>query len=250
MKEVFDKIKRGKYISFVLVICIAFTYAAEFRYYIYENVYSAFNLGNLGEFGTKLSVSVLTAVFAALGWVAGLLTAFLTDKKKINVVTLYWLSGIFAIVALFFTPYNLQLLMPSTIMQNVAMIACIAHLVFMVADIWLFSWAICSGGNDVARQVKFKGTAFAVSAAATALVLAILSVRYKWSFVWIIAVYGCILTVLNVLHAAFPDKDETAESLETEVSFTEKITLRAAVTAMFAAVLIGAYFITEAHIAI
>lgn len=255
MSKLINKMRYGKYLSFLVLVCMTFTFASEFRYYINQSIYAAFNLGNLGPFGAKLDVSVLVAVFASVGWAAGVLTAFLTEKKRIRTVTLYWLSGLFAVVALFFTPYNLQLLMPSTIMQNIAMIACIAHIVFILADTWLFSWAICAGVKDICAGGGKSGTAFIAVATLIATVLSYLSIIYQWSFVVATAVYGGVLTAVNVLHAAFPEKDcdidesDCGETLKA-ASGIEVWSARGAVTVLYAVVLIGAHFITQPYIAI
>lgn len=251
MSTIVKKCKEVKYLSLFLLTCMAFTFAAEFRYYVNQNIYAAFNLGNLGAFGANLSVSVLIAVFAALGWAAGIFTAWLTRKKQIGAVTLYWLSGMFAIVALFFTPYNLQLLMPSTIMQNIAMIACIAHIVFILVDMWLFAWAICVGSQALCLQGQ-KGLIIQSAIAVVATILAYLAVSLSWSFSICVAVYGGMLIVINILHAAFPEPDSVCCDDAEAVVPNDKVLwiARAVVTGLMLAVLIGAYYITESHIAI
>lgn len=248
MNTTLNTFRKGKFLSFLTLLCVAFSFVSGFRYYINESVYAAFDLGNLGEFGKELKVSVLVAVFAALGWAIGLLAAFLTEKKKINAVTLYWLSGLFAIVALFFNPYNLQLLMPDTIMQNIAMIACIAHVVFILVDAFVFAWAVSAGSKEVLLAVKGKiGIAVVISSAAVATVFAFVSLVFKWSFVIQTAVCGGILTAVNVLHAAFPEKESEvgADAEATRTYSRIGMVAVAVVTLLFAAVLIGAYFITE-----
>lgn len=253
MKRLLNDLKKAKYISLMILVCMTFTFAADFRYYINQSVYAAFNLGNLGAFGTKLYVSVLVAVFAAIGWGAGMLTAFLTRKKKVNAVTLYWLSGMFAVVMLFFTPYNLQLLMSATIMQNIVMIDCIAHIVFILVDMWLFAWVLCAGSRDVLMRKEKYGIAIISVVAAVATALAFASIACKWSFVIQTAVYGSILTALNVFHAAFPEREEGEEIKEISCagsSGRKELIVAAAVTILFIAVLVGAYFITEQYIAI
>lgn len=252
MKKAIGYLKRGKYISLLTLLCMAFAYIADFRYYINESIYAAFNLGNLGEFGTKLIVSVLVAVFAAVGWAVGLLTAFLTRKKQVRAVTLYWLSGLFAIVALFFAPYNLQLLMPSTIMQNIAMIACIAHIVFILVDMWLFAWAICTGCIEVCKQSGIKGVVCISVFAIVATVLGFVSAACRWSFVIQTAVYGSVLAFFNVLNAAFEDGKEAEENSHVEVRCRKAYVYAVliAITVLLIVVLIGTYFMTEQHIAI
>lgn len=250
MNEVLNNLKKGKYVSFFTLICLAFSYASNFRYYINENVYAAFDLSNLGEFGKALKVSVLVVVCAALGWAIGFLTAFLTGKKKINVVTLYWLSGMFAIVALFFTPYNLQLLMPATIMQNIAMIACIAHVAFILVDVWLFSWAIFVGSREVCAAGGRTGVVAIAASAIVACVLAYVSIVCKWSFVIQVSVYGGIIIFINILNAAFSDKMSEEKKCELRCCDKMMVAVAAVETALFLAVLIGVYFITENQIAI
>lgn len=250
MNRILENVRRGQYVSLFAVLSLTFYYAADFRYYVNRSVYSAFDLGNLGAFGQKLRVSVLIAVFAALGWAIGVLTAFLTRKKRINSVTLYWLAGLFAIVALLFTPYNLQLLMPSEIMQNIAMISCIAHIVFVFADMWIFAWTFCVGVIRACAQSGRYYAALISSIAVVAAVLAYLSIALGWSFVALTSVYGCVLAALNILHAAFPERTTQDENAKTSVCPRVTAVTVLSVSLLFAAVLIGACFITENLIAI
>lgn len=249
MNNAISKLKKAKYISLLALMLLIFSYAAQFRYYINANIYAAFNLGNLGPIGQKLNVSILVAVFCALGWAIGLLTAFLTRKKDINAVTLYWLAGMFAIVALFFTPYNLQLLMPDTILQNIAMIACIAHIVFIFADMWIFAWAFCQGCKDLYSQGKNEAFVLIPSAAVAAMILSYFASAYMWSFSICVSVYGTVLTAINVLHAAF-DKNDNCNMEITSTDNIKILTLTGAVTLILMTVIAGAYFITENNIAI
>lgn len=107
MTSKLDSLKNGKHISFLLLASITFTYLSSFRLYINENIYKAFDLSNIGPIGRKLNVSVIIAVVMVLGWILGTITARFTSKKIKNNTTLYWMSSLFAIVALMFTPYNL-----------------------------------------------------------------------------------------------------------------------------------------------
>lgn len=250
MNKTFGKLRTGKYLSFLAVLCLAFCYAANFRYYVNQSVYAAFDLRNLGEFGQKLHVSVLIAALAAIGWAAGLVTAYLSRKKKANAVTLYWLSGLFAIVALFFTPYNLQLLMPSTVMQNIATVACIAHFVFVAVDMWMFAWAFSVGYEDVCAQSGSCGEISVIITAIIAAVLAFVSMAYRWSFVLQTSVYGGALAALNVLHAAFPESRTQKTAKDVPEDARLKALAYTAVAVLLAAVMVCAYFVTEKEIAI
>lgn len=253
MNNVMKKIKSAKHISFFVLILLAFTYVAEFRYYINENIYSAFDLGNLGEIGKKLSVSVLVAVFCVLGWALGMLTGFLTRKKNIRVTTLYWLSGMFAIVALFFTPYNLQLLMSDTILQNIAMIACIAHIVFILVDMWIFAWALCVGSKNIYLQSSREAFIIIPSVGIIAMVLSYLTSAFTWSFSISTSIYAVILTLINIVDSFF-DKDETCllcqDAEKTKTDCIKSWSINGILTLIFLVVLIGTYFITENNIVI
>lgn len=218
---------------------------SDFRYYIYENIYKSFNLGNLGAIGAELNVSVLVAVLAAAGWVAGMLTAVFTRNKAVSGTLPYWLAGMFAVVALLFTPYNLQLLMPTQIMQNIAMIGCIAHIVFMFADMWVFAWALCRGiYSAMSSETGAQSAALAVIVAA---VLALLTVIFKWHFAICIAVYAGVLVALNTVRAV---TDGKVYNQVASCNITRFSVACAAVTLLFVAVLAASYFVTEAYIAI
>lgn len=68
------------------------------------------------------------------------------------------------------------------------------------------------------------------------------------------AVYGGVLTAVNVLHAVLPEKDCDMDAYcgETlKVASGIKVwSARGAVTVLYAVVLIGAHFITQPYIAI
>lgn len=235
------------------LMLMIFSYAAQFRYYINSDIYSAFNLGNLGEFGQKLNVSLLVAVFCTLGWTAGLITAFLFRKKNVNTVLLYLFSGLFAITALLFTPYNLQLLMPDTILQNIAMILCIAHIVFIFADMWLFSFTFCSGCKDL--YLKSENEAFVIvpTIAVIAVILSYFANAYMWSFSICIAIYSTTLVVINLLHSVFSfesGKKSIEYPMPTKYDLIKLLMLTGCVTLLLVTLITGAHFITENNIAI
>lgn len=245
MKNIFVRLKRGGYVSYLLTALTAFLYAAQFRYYINSDIYKAFDLGNLGAFGADLSVSVLVAVLAAVGWAGGAATAFFTRKKGLRSGTAYWIAGMFALVALLFTPYNLQLLMPTTNQQNISMICCIANIVFMLVDMWVFSFALLRGGARLAESEGLAGAVYACCAAAVATAPAFAAVAAEWPFAVCVGIYAALLTVLSTVKLFFPE-----EECACDVAGGRTYAVSGIVTALFVAVLAGAYFITEAHIAL
>ena len=231
MKNIFVRLKRGGYVSYLLTALTAFLYAAQFRYYINSDIYKAFDLGNLGAFGADLSVSVLVAVLAAVGWAGGAATAFFTRKKGLRSGTAYWIAGMFALVALLFTPYDLQLLMPTTNQQ--------------IIDMWAFSFALLRGGARLAESEGFAGAVYACCAAAVATALAFAAVAAEWPFAVCVGIYAALLTVLSAVKLFFPE-----EECACDVAGGRTYAVSGIVTALFGAVLAGAYFITEAHIAL
>ena len=182
---------------------------------------------------------------AAVGWAGGAATAFFTRKKGLRSGTAYWIAGMFALVALLFTPYNLQLLMPTTNQQNISMICCIANIVFMLFDMWAFSFALLRGGARLAESEGLAGAVYACCAAAVATAPAFAAVAAKWPFAVCVGIYAALLTVLSAVKLFFPE-----EECSCDVAGGRAYAVSGIVTALFVAVLAGAYFITEAHIAL
>lgn len=203
MKSLRNNIVKGKYGSFLATSLLLFAYLMDARYYLYENIYKAFQLGNLGPVGARLQVSILMPVLMALGVLTGWLLSFLFRKKTSGrtLIVLYTLCALFAIVFLFFTPYHLQLLMPSQIMQNLAMINCIAVMVFAAVDAALFSWAVFSHLTVMKKQGGRLGGIVLLVCAVLAFGAGSLLMEARGSFPIYVGLYAGILIIINSLHS-------------------------------------------------
>lgn len=244
-----NRIKSTKYISILSAMLILFTYIANLRYYISSNIFRAFNLGNLGAFGTKLTISLICVVFMSLAYVLGVLLAYFTRKKTSNnkIAALYFLSGLMALGLLIFTPYNLQLLMPSQNLQNIAMINVIAVMVFALADVLVFSWGLNLHIAKIASESGVVDIVHVGVAAVVATIFAVLTLTLSWSFTICITVYSSILMAVNILHAFVANKDDKIKRLE----LNKKSYIIVIVAALLALVLLlVGYFVAEAKIAL
>lgn len=243
MKNAWNKLKQGKYLSLFMASLLLFTYLAGARYYLYENIYKAFNLGNLGAFGAKLHVSVLLPVLMTAGVLLGALFAFLT-RKKVNMktsVTLYTWSALFVIAFCFFTPYHLQLLLPAQILQNLAMINCIAVMVFSAVAVALLSWSVFTHLNVLGISCGSTCGVTAVVCVLLGFLVAVTAVCFQASFRGCVMLYTGILFLVNILCTLFDMKSDLSGEKNGERRFVSRFALAAFL--MVAALVIGALVI-------
>lgn len=209
IKNISNRIKTGKYISILSALLLFMTFLTGVRYYINQNIFKSFNLGNLGAFGTKLEVSVIVLIFMGLGCILGFGLYYLT-RKRINqrtCVTLYSVSGLFAIIILLIQPYNLQLMLPAVNQQNIAMINCIAIIVFGAVETLLLSWALNVHIARLSQNFTRIDLVYFVCVVVIATLTALLCVGYGISFAICVAVYASVLLGVNILHSFVVDKD-------------------------------------------
>lgn len=248
IKNISKTIKDGKYISLVSALLLFITFLTGLRYYINQNIYKAFNLGNLGAFGAKLEVSVLVLIFMGVGYLLGVGLFYLT-RKHIDPrtrVTLYSVSGLFAIIILLIQPYNLQLMLPGVNQQNVVMINCIAIIVFGAIETTLLSWALNVHIFNFSQGIKRVDIIYLVCAVAFAIVIALISVAHGFSFAICVAVYASVLLGINILHSFFVDKEIMTNQVEKSIFTWMQVSMCALVVVL----LLCGYFIVEPMIAI
>lgn len=248
IKNIYKTIKDGKYISLVSALLLFTTFLTGLRFYINQNIYKAFNLGNLGAFGTKLELSEIVPVFMGVGFLLGVGLYYLTRKhiKPRTSVTLYSVSGLFAIIILLIQPYNLQLMLSGVNQQNLVMINCIAIIVFGAIETTLLSWAFNVHIFSFSQGIKRADIIYMVCAVAFAIVIALISVAYAFSFAICVAVYASVLLGVNILHSFVVDK-ETMTNQATQSIFTW---IQVGTCALVVVLLICGYFIVEPMIAI
>lgn len=250
IKNTLNKIKTGKYISIISAILLFTTFITGLRYYINQNIFKSFNLGNLGAFGTKLEVSVIVLVFMGLGYLLGFGLYIITRKrtKQRTLITLYSASSLFAIIILLVQPYNLQLMLPAVNQQNIAMINCIAIIVFSGIEILLLSWALNLHIFSLLQNITRVDLIYIVCSVVVATLISLLCVAYGVSLAICAAVYTSILLSVNIIHSFTVDK-ETITPIQCKI--TNSMWIAHACLAILAIVLmLSGYFIVEPMIAI
>lgn len=249
MKQFMHRLRSEKLISLAAALLTTFTFLTAFRYYINDNVYKAFTLGNLGQFGSGLYVSVIVPVLLAVGFLVGFLLWFLT-KRKLKPrasVTLYAISGLFAIVILLIQPYNLQLLLPAVNQQTVVMVNFIALAVFGAIELALLTWGILFHIAELRKVMSAKILVSIGCLCAFAVVISLITAALKWPFAVCVAVYASVLCGVNALHSLIYEK----ESLSAEYKPYRWSMLAPAIFAFLIAVLlICGYYIIEPMIAL
>lgn len=249
IKNISNRIKTGKYISILSALLLFMTFLTGLRYYINQNIFKSFNLGNLGTFGTKLEVSVIVLIFMGLGCILGFGLYYLTRKriKQRTCVTLYSVSGLFAIIILLIQPYNLQLMLPGVNQQNIAMINCIAIIVFGAVETLLLSWSLNVHILRLSQNITSIDLIYLVCIVVIATLTALLCVGYGISFAICVAVYASVLLGVNILHSFVVDKDAIKQACK-----INNITwiVHGCLYALVAVLLLCSYFIVEPMIAI
>lgn len=250
IKNTLNKIKTRKYISIFSAILLFTTFITGLRYYINQNIFKSFNLGNLGAFGTKLEVSVIVLVFMGLGYLLGFGLYILTRKrtKQRTLITLYSALSLFAIIILLVQPYNLQLMLPGVNQQNIAMINCIAIIVFGGIEILLLTWALNLHIFSLFQNITHVDLIYIACSVVVATLISLLCVAYGVSFAICAAVYTSILLCVNIIHSFTVDK-ETVTPIQCKI--TNSMWIAHACLAVLAIVLmLSGYFIVEPLIAI
>lgn len=231
-----------KYLSMFLTCSIFFTFLTDTRNYIFQNIYKAYNLGNLGAFGAKLDVAMITVLLLAIGVVVGALLSKLIIKKPDKKITpfLFAMSGLFALAFLFFTPYNLQLAFPNQVLQNLVMIDCIALMVFSALNIAFLTLTI----NTTAHIIDF-GTGESIVIMSAAFVLGMITNIFNLSFPIVVGTQAVALSVINVIHCfTYQYNGKTSQSRK-GLKVVGLIMLL-----LIIAALLSGYFITKSCIAI
>lgn len=250
MIKLTKSLQKGKYISLFAAIAMLFTYLADIRYYLNDNIYKGMNLGNLGGLGGEINLSILFTVIGALGYLMGVLLVLVTRKrlKGRASINLFAVAGLMAIIFLLFTPYNLQLLMPTQNMQNIAMINCIAVMVFSFADIAVLSMAINSHLAQIIDTEVIIGRGIVVGITVLSIILALLTTGLRWSFAICVAVYASVLLFVNIIHSIFYKDSEGGTACMT-INKAKGIVISIE-SVVVLVLLVGGYFIVEPLIAI
>lgn len=242
MKKLNKEMKNQKPISFLLTGLLLFTFLAGVRLYLFENIYKAYNLGNLGGVGAKLNVSVIVAGFLAISVIIGLVLSLLTKNKlrENSSATFCFISGLATIVFLFFTPYNLQLVLPTQIMQNLAMINCIAVMVFSLVVSSIFVYTIVIQIIQLCQSNKKSFLVLLGVSVFACLVISMLTVSLNWSFSILANFYAWCLLIISLADILW---SKSNQSITVVYNSKAKITLTGFVVVSFFIIAIGCYIV-------
>lgn len=198
MKKILENLKNNKYITLFIASLFAFAYMGGARKYIYDNCSKIIDFARFGSpwFNFSGGMAILMAVVVLVG----VAVAFLL-RKKINmnwVLSGYALCGIISILLLILTPYNLQLLVPTTQLDTFATVTMISSMVFSLVIVGVMSLAISSHILIVIYQDKMIATIVSSAIFVLASMLAIFSVAFNFS----LQIYFIVLTTLLILSYA------------------------------------------------
>lgn len=207
MKKVLENLRKNKYFTLFFAIMLMFAYMGGARKYIYDNCTKIFDLSRMGSPWFNLSAGF--AVLMAIAVCVGVLLAFLL-RKKISidwVIAGYGLGGVVSVLTLLFTPYNLQILSPSTQLDAFATVTFIAVFVFSLVTVVLLSAAISSHILIATHQTGMIAIIVSCAEIAIATLFICLSVAFNWS----LQIYLIVLTALLLVFYTVNVFDKSGE---------------------------------------
>lgn len=213
MKKVLDSLKNNKYITLIIALMLTFAYVGGLRKYIYDNCSKMLSFARAGADWFNLSIGIAILMFVAV--CVGIALMFLIRKKvTMNIVVSgYGIASVLSILIMLFTPYNLQLLSPSTNMDTLAKVALYAKMILGLVEVVLLSATLSS---HILLAVDFeKLTATIVVSVATVLSVLIvcLCVAFNCSLQIYFGVVTLLLLILNIVNSVTKSERENNISL-------------------------------------
>lgn len=109
-------------------------------------------------------------------------------------------SALLGVMILFFTPYQLSLLSPTTNGQNIATINLIVVVFLCAAEVCLLTVSIGSHFAEYFKDGSLAPLVAAFICAAISVVLSLLAAEFTWNFVVCTAVYAGVLLAVNIVN--------------------------------------------------
>ncbi len=109
-------------------------------------------------------------------------------------------SALLGVMILFFTPYQLSLLSPTTNGQNIATINLIVVVFLGAAEVCLLTVSIGSHFAEYFKDGSLAPLVAAFICAAISVVLSLLAAEFTWNFVVCTAVYAGVLLAVNIVN--------------------------------------------------
>ena len=243
MKKVFQVLKNRRYISLLSEFLLLFTYLAATRSYIYENINKSLVFGQTGTPDISVGATV-TGTLVAAAVLGVIICWFARDKfTERTTINLYIIAAFWAIVLLFFTPYNLSLLSPSTNGQNISTINLIVVIFLAAVGVILFTVAIGSHFAEYFRDGSFAPLVAAFICASVAVVLSLLAAEFTWSFTICTAVYAAVLLAVNMVNSFIQKKGD--EYTDAPVRDYKIYIVCAIIILLALGVAVGGHFLSE-----
>jgi hypothetical protein len=198
MKKLYIKFIEDKYTPLFVTLLALFINIIGFRYYVFENIYILVNLSNLGGVGQRLFVTDLLNYSLIGGLILAVILISLTHKKlkerAITKVMCVW--AVFLWLLILINPYNLQVLMPGQIMQNISMINFLILLLLYLINISfaVFSLLTMIISIENTRLLPFIVSALIIIAACFAMVF----LKCAWSYRNFTILFALALLITNI----------------------------------------------------
>lgn len=208
MNKVLNSLKNNKYITLLIACMLTFAYMGGTRKYIYDNCSKVFSFARFGSswFNLSIGISVLMAVAICVG----VAVMFLLRKKiTMNVVVFgYGISCIISIFVLIFTPYNLQLLSPTTQLDTFATITMLAAMVFGLTTTAVLSASLSAHIVLALDDEKLIAAIIVVSTIVLSTILASLAVAFNWSLQIYFGVLTLLLFIFHIINSVTKSERE------------------------------------------
>lgn len=199
MDKLYEKFNKYRFVSTLFLLLLSFTFFMGFRYYIYENISKSLTLGQLGEFGSKITITLANSLLLSIGALFGGVLGYLMRKKISSsfVNTMMFISSLLCFMTLFINPYNIQLITAQNL-QNIVTISTIGMFVFGFINATLLVYTITINIVSLKSEVNAVNLVGYSICGIIAVVLAFISLYFKMSIMNLLAIYSICLIVLSI----------------------------------------------------
>lgn len=186
---------------------LTFSYVGGLRKYIYDNCSKMLSFARAGADWFNLSIGIAILMFVAV--CVGIALMFLIKKVTMNIVVSgYGIASVLSILIMLFTPYNLQLLSPSTNMDTLAKVALYAKMILGLVEVVLLS-ATLSSHILLAVDLENLTATIVVSIMTILSVLIVcLCVAFNGSMQIYFGVLTFLLLILNIVNSVTKSERE------------------------------------------
>lgn len=201
MKKILVSLKNNKYISLFFAFMLTFAYMGGTRKYIYDNCSKIFSFERMGSAWFNLSAGIAVLMAVAVGLGVALMYLFRKKIRMNHVIFGYGLAGVISILALIFTPYNLQLLSPTTHMDAFATVSLFAVMFFGLLITVILGASISAHVLLAIKEEKLVALIVVGVSVVFATIFALLTVVLDWSLQIYLGTLTLLLIIFNIVNA-------------------------------------------------